>query len=230
MHIHHASFHQNPPRISSLVITGVPTHTHSSCMHPFIKLTGASARRSLAPSRDFSTCQNASLGLHSCSPGPTSSRLSPPSPSFPSRPYWHLTADSSSFSPSPALLHSPFQHQLSSPLSSRATHHLWKPLRGSTPSRRSTSSRLIFCRSAKPTYFSQFQIFPNISLNHFPPQKMGVGMRAAVRSQINLVMKRFPTKSHPTHFSHQKLDLFFAMVFAAGSNLFKLLTHRRYKI
>ena len=79
MHIHHASFHQNPPRISSLVITGVPTHTHSSCMHPFIKLTGASARRSLAPSRDFSTCQNASLGLLSCSPGHTSSRLSPPS-------------------------------------------------------------------------------------------------------------------------------------------------------
>ena len=216
MHIHHASFHQNPPRISSLVITGVPTHTHSSCMHPFIKITGASARRSLAPSRDFSTCQNVSLGLHSCSPGPTSSRLSPPSSSFPSPPLT-LTPDSSLCSP-------PSFH------SSRATPHWWQPLRGSTPSRRNTSSRLTSCRSAAPTYFSQFQIFPNISLNHFPPQKMGVGMRAAVRSQINLVMKRFPTKSHPTHFSHQKLDLFFAMVFAAGSNLFKLLTHRRYKI
>ena len=148
MHIHHASFHQNPPRISSLVITGVPTHTHSSCMHPFIKITGASARRSLAPSRDFSTCQNVSLGLLSCSPGHTSSRLSPPSPSFPSPPLT-LTPDSSLCSP-------PSFH------SSRATHRWWKPLRGSTPSRRSTSSRLIFCRSAKPTYFSQFQIFPNI--------------------------------------------------------------------
>ena len=49
----------------------------SSSFHSILPSPGASAQRSLAPSQDFSMCQNASLVLHSCSPGLTSSRLPP---------------------------------------------------------------------------------------------------------------------------------------------------------
>ena len=49
----------------------------SSSFHSILPSPGASAQRSLAPSQDFSMCQNASLVLHSCSPGLISSRLPP---------------------------------------------------------------------------------------------------------------------------------------------------------
>ena len=49
----------------------------SSSFHFILPSPGASAQRSLAPSQDFSMCQNASLVLHLCSPGLTSSRLPP---------------------------------------------------------------------------------------------------------------------------------------------------------
>jgi len=171
-----------PPRIhvTSRFYHFPPPQKHQNTQifvfeHIFIKIlqiTGASAQRSLAPGQACSMCQNASLDLRSCSPGLTSFRLLLKTFTF------HLLHRISQLALSAS--------SSSSPLFSRATQ-LWRmPLRASTLSRINTSSRLIFYRWAKS---------PPPSFKKISPQKMGVGMRAAVRSQINLVMKRVDTWS-----------------------------------
>ena len=118
--------------------------------HSILPSPGASAQRSLAPSQDFSMCQNASLVLHLCSPGLTSSRLPP------------LSFDQSHFScqGDPALVDA---------------------FVGLNPQQEKHQFQIDIL---PVTFFFSFK-------TTFHPQKMGVGMRAAVRSQINLVMKRF---------------------------------------
>ena len=93
----------------------------------------------------------------------------------------------------------------------RETQLWWMHLWGSIHSRRSTSSRLT---SSRWLFFS-FK-------TTFHPQKMGVGMRAAVRSQINLVMKRFAQSI----IDHLKLNYILDVVFAAGLTSFKLFQGR----